>query len=292
MTTKQSWNMRLTERDVRILETIHAFDGMLAAYQIQQLFFCSARTTRERLWKLSRNGYLALPDRRQRAAIPHLIYWLTAQGAEKVAELEGCSLKEFKWRREPRWSQVSHDIAVNDVRISFVKALEGRADFQFGQWVNESEFRARPDTIEYRDADGRRTKRQMIPDGFIDVIRYDRQKEKWLHNRLLLEVDMRTEDNPRFGREKARPGVAYFESAAYKQRFGYSSGRWLIVTTGERRLRNMKQQTELEAERPDLFYFTTFAHVTPETVLTAPIWWQGGDEKPRALFKDADPGVV
>ncbi len=62
--------------------------------------------------------------------------------------------------------------------------------------------------------------------------------------RYLLEIDRSTEDNPRFLREKILPGLAYVKSQAYGERFGHRSGRWLVVTTGERRLANMLSQAE------------------------------------------------
>lgn len=89
--------------------------------------------------------------------------------------------------------------------------------------------------------------------------------------RYLLEIDRSTEDNPRFYREKILPGLSYLKTKAYKERFGHSSGRWLVVTTGERRLRNMLNQAR-RANTNGLFYFTTFDQVNLETILHPPIW--------------------
>src|SRR4051812_22840109 len=114
--------MYLTGRDKHILEAIHAHDGMLGAEQIRRLFFNSWRVTRERLSKLYQNGYIARPDRRQRAALSDMIYWLSEQGAEIVAGLRGQALDEFKWRKTPRWALVEHDLAVNTFRIDVNEA--------------------------------------------------------------------------------------------------------------------------------------------------------------------------
>ncbi len=89
--------------------------------------------------------------------------------------------------------------------------------------------------------------------------------------RYLLEIDRSTEDNPRFYREKILPGLAYLKSKAYEERFGHRSGRWLVVTTGERRLANMLRQAQ-HAQTNGLFYFTTFDKINPDTVLQSPIW--------------------
>lgn len=118
----------------------------------------------------------------------------------------------------------------------------------------------------------------MRPDGCF-VLRAGR-----VQARLLVEIDRGTEDNPRFARETVRPAVAYLRSDAYLRRFGSRSGRWLVVTTGARRMGNMKRQTELALGKDArLFYFTTFDRVTPETLLSAPIWHRGGDETAQAL---------
>jgi hypothetical protein len=50
--------MVFTERDGRILEHIHQYDGFLADYQVLELEFQGVRQTKMRLGKLFHNGYL------------------------------------------------------------------------------------------------------------------------------------------------------------------------------------------------------------------------------------------
>lgn len=274
--------MKLTERDSRMLEAVHAFDGVLGDYQIRRLFFTGERQARLRLSLLFQHGYLAKPSRMQRASSPCMVYWLARRGAAHVAGLHGQTLREFTYRRAPRWAQIAHDLGVNDFRLDVMDACAENEDVSLEQWIPEGEFWAHPDRVEYRLASGQKARRLVRPDGFF-VLRKGKH-----HSRLLLEIDCATEDNPRFAREKVRPGVAYLRSEAYKQRFGYQSGRWLVVTTSERRLRNMKRQTEIAVGRDaQVFLFTTAAKVTPQSVLTAPIWLRGGDERPSALLPNA-----
>jgi hypothetical protein len=284
--------MRLTERDLYIFEAIHAFDGMLGAQQIRRLryrdgkpLFKSWRTTRERLSKLYQNGYIDRPDRRQRAALIDMVYWLTERSAALVAGLHGQELDEFRWRRQPRWSMVEHDLAVNDFRLAIVEACGNVPGLELAEWQPAGEFWAYPDEVEYKDEQGKKTKRRIRPDSFFDILHLNGSDGKWYHNRMLLELDRATEDNPRFAREKVRPGVAYLRSQAYERRFGFKSGRWLVVTTGERRMLNMKRQTEATAGGDaGAFYFTMLDQVTPDSVLTEPIWYQGNVDEPVALF--------
>lgn len=275
--------MLLTERDERIMEAVHAFDGVLSDYQIRRLFFTGERQTRGRLSMLFQHGYLEKPSRAQRAALPCMVYWLGKRGATHVAGLHGLSLKEFPYRREPRWAQLAHDLAVNDFRLDVMEACKDKPDFNLEQWIPEGEFWAYPDRVEYRQANGQKARRLIRPDGFF-VIKHGRQ-----YSRLLLEIDCATEDNPRFAREKVLPGVAYLRSREYKQRFGFQSGRWLVITTGERRMRNLKQQTEIAAGKDaQVFLFTTADKVTRQSVLNDPIWLRGGDDKLSSLFPNSN----
>ena len=116
--------MRLTDRDRQILETIHAFDGVMSAPPLQRCFFTSWRQTRERLSLLWQNGYLGKPSRKARAALLYMIYWLGDRGAQIVADREGAEFARFEWVKEARWSQVEHDVAVGDFRLDVIEAVE------------------------------------------------------------------------------------------------------------------------------------------------------------------------
>jgi len=84
-------------------------------------------------------------------------------------------------------------------------------------------------------------------------------------------------------REKILPGLAYIRSKVYEERFGNRSGRWLVVTTGERRLRNMRRQAE-RGEAKGLFYFTTYDKITVSTLLFSPIWHRADRDEPMPLL--------
>ena len=277
---KRPPSMRFTPRDGRILEAIHAFDGILADYQIQRLFFTGRTQMQLRTRLLYQHGYLARPDRRKRAALPTMTYWLAERGASYLASLRGQTASEFAYRKQPRWSLIPHDLAINGFRIAVLEACQQHSALELAEWTPSSEFWAYPDTVEYIKANGKKGLRKVRPDGYF-IILVDGQPR-----RFLLELDRATEDNPRFAREKVLPGIAYLKSEVYARRFGHASGRWLVVTTGERRMRNMRAQTRLAARRDaNLFYFTTFQAVTSSTVLTSPIWHPGGDTAPVALLR-------
>ena len=257
-------SMRLTERDRRILEAVHAYDGVLSFSQLQRLFFTGKSQTEQRLKLLYQHGYLARLDKDQRRRFPEMVYWLDKKGAELVASQDGTPLPEFYWRKEPRWFQIEHDLEVTYFRLDLLEACSRDTHIHVETWIPESEFWAYPDQVTYSYQD-KKLHRHIRPDGFFMLNTGDHRI------RYLLEIDRSTEDNPRFFREKILPGMAYLKSEAYEKRFGHRSGRWLVVTTGERRLANMLSQAR-QAKVNGLFYFTTFDKITPETLLQSPIW--------------------
>ena len=283
--------LRLTSRDRRILETIHAFDGLISLEQIDRLFFSGRGGTwpRERMRQLFDHGYVNMPDEANAHRVPlgETIYFLDKPGAALVAGLRGEDIVHFSWRDEPRWSMIAHDLAVNDFRIDVMEAADLSPTITLHRWIPESVFWSDPDRIKYETRTGARRTRQMRPDGYFTLRRpapgHPGQVEEMA---FLLEIDMGTEDNPRFAREKVRPGVAYIGSQLYEERFGVNYGRCLVVTTGARRLKNMKAQTE-RAGGAGLFYFTTFDDVASHTVLTAPIWHLAGREEPVSILPNA-----
>ena len=251
-------------RDRHILEAVHAYDGMLGFSQIQRLFFSGKSQAEERLKLLYQHGYLNRPERDQRRRLPEMVYWLARRGAELVASLTSTTLSEMGWRQEPRWFQVEHDLAVNDFRLNLLEACQKSSEINLETWVPESEFWAYPDTITYTFS-GHAIKRRIRPDGFF-LLSTARHRMRYL-----LEIDRSTEDNPRFLREKILPGLAYLQSQAYADRFGHRSGRWLVVTTSERRLHNMLLQAK-RASAQGLFYFTTYDQINVSSLLQSPIW--------------------
>ena len=269
-------SMRLTQRDIRLLEAIHAYDGMLGFSQIMRLFFTGKSQTEHRLKLLYQHRYLNRPDRDQRRRIPEMIYWLDKSGAEIVASLQGTSLGEFQWRRKPRWFQVEHDLAVNDFRLDILEACQKDPQIHLETWMPESEFWAYPDRVEYVHKDLRKS-RNIRPDGYFLL----ETPKNYL--RYLLEIDRSTEDNPRFLRDKILPGLAYLKTNAYEDRFGHRSGRWLVVTTTLKRMGNMLKQAK-RAKTKGLFYFTTYDQVRVDTILHSPIWHRADRDNPVPLL--------
>lgn len=291
--------MRFQSRDGEIIQAIYKYDGVLSRRQIKQLFWPSAsvKTMERRLTLLYHNGFLNIPnaDQRRINPIPEPVVWLGWRGilymvhemdleVEALSKINENQLRklekslrsiDLRWQREPRWSQLGHDIAVNDFRLAVEKAVHYWPSLSLEKWIPEGKFFTNMDTVTV----GKR-KKGVRPDGFFVLVDHMRQiNNSPAKARFLLELDNSTHPVTRFGRDKAIPGLAYIRSKAYKDRFGYNSGRWLVVCRSEQRLQNLKAQTEKVLGKPaSNFLFTTLDQASPMHVLNRPIWLRGGSE--------------
>jgi hypothetical protein len=267
---------------------------MMSLKQLWQLHFpdCSSDVQpRKRLRDLCNNGYLTMPDAEEGmrwVPIGETVYWLDTEGAKVLAGLQGVDYEEFGWRQVGRWSKIAHDLAVNDFHLSIAQVCERDPELELLNWVTEGAFLRDKDSVTITNRDGSTRKRFMQPDGWFQVRKPSKRYEgKWANYAYLVEIDMGTETTTRFGRDKVPSGIAYLKSEAYLQRFGLSYGRFVVVTSSEERLQNMKVQTErLGGEK--LFYFTTFEQIQAQNALQKPIWWLAGSKSKNLLIPPND----
>ncbi|BBB48040.1 replication-relaxation family protein [Pelolinea submarina] len=306
--------MRFQDRDGEILQAIMDYGGLLAKRQLKELFWAdkSQRAMEKRLAKLFHNGLITWPDRNawRSKPLPEPILWLNWKGILWLAGQAGISipapanqgenqmrllenrLREagFRWLREPRWMQLEHDLAIVDFRLAVEKSLRVLPHLALEEWIHERVLHCNMDVVEYetKDREGRLhlVKKGVCPDSYFVITDQRRQIDgSPARARFLFELDNSTHDNPSFGREKTVPGAVYIKSTVFKNRFGYNSGRWLVVTTGLVRMKNLLTQTRQSVGAgARLFLFTTVDQVREQNVLTSPIWHQADHEQPIALF--------
>jgi hypothetical protein len=308
--------MRFQDRDGLILHAIQDYGGVIAKRQIHDLFWMgkSKRAMQNRLSKLYANKYINRPSLKQRKLnpIPEPIIWLGWKGVLYLAnaanlkvdqpktinenQLRSLELslrrKGLRWLREPRWTQLNHDLTTIDIRLKIGFDLQALNYLKMECWINETDFRSNYDriTFSYKDRKGRllHKKRGVIPDGYYCLL--DKKRDtKGLPAKahFLLEVDMATHDNPSFGIEKAAAGAAYIKSAEYKNRFGSNTGRWLIITTSDIRMGNLIQQTQEKAGKNNsLFFFMTFSEFFTKNVFLEPIWSVCGENRKQKLLAE------
>lgn len=307
--------IRFQPRDGAILQALFTYDGVLARRHIKAMFWpnASKQAMERRLAILHQHAYLNWPDEAQRRTkpLPEPVVWLDWKGILYLAGQAGISIESPKksnenqmrlldrklrklgihWQREPRWSQLAHDLAVVDFRLAVERAVASKPSLEMESWIPEGNFLCQTDVVEfsYTDKDGKvkHGKKGVRPDGYFVLLDRERQaKGLPARARFLLELDFATHPLSRFAAHKLAAGFAYIHSQAYKARFGTNAGRWLVVCTGEWRKAHLKKLAEATLNlNACVFYFTTIDQIRSETVLTAPIWYQCGSEVAQPLLE-------
>lgn len=268
--------MRLTGRDVDIIEAVHLY-RILRQDQIQMLFFNTKNAAQRALARLYDHAFL------ERKFLPVLygrsptLYVLDKRGADLLRSERGYEdLVWYSTNKDLKTDFIEHTAALNDFRLSVVVSarLQG---LELITWASESQLKADYDRV--RIAHLRRSV-SVIPDGYF-VLATPHGKAHFF-----VEVDRGTETLQRF-KQKVRAYVAYHESGGYEQRYGTQSLRILTVVIGEGRLSNLKmatQQVTEEMRGRRRFWFALASDLTSETVLTEPVWYIAGEDTPRVLI--------
>ena len=204
---------------------------------------------------------------------------------------------DVRWVRQPQSpAKLEHHFWALDFKLRMQKCADQLPSITM-HWLNESAFRSpKMDKVEYRvsDQNGRLVEKErgVCPDSFCwiqDSDRANKRGELYTLN-LLIEIDMSTHPvSSRFAINKAAPYAAYIGSPTYKERFGVSTGEWLIITTGAKRMQHLIQTTQATVhDLARFFLFTTFDQFN-KNLLTDPIWLRPrprGQPKRWALLVD------
>lgn len=208
-------------------------------------------------------------------------YFLDKKGAELIAQLRGCELSELDWNPKDHLAGhtfLDHLLATNDVRVAIALACQ-RHGYTIERWLDEKTLKSdqMKDTVILVSSRGARQKASVVPDGYFllhtGAYRYHQ----------FLEIDRATvtgksrDWGKRTWARKVAAYLEYYRSGKYQERYQTKNMRILTVTTGGTRLANLKAVTE-EAGGKARFWFTTFDQISPETVLTEPIWQVAGKE--------------
>lgn len=283
-------------RDLEILQAIWTARYMTTP-QIQALFwretkggqFGALKASQRRLRQLTQAGLLRRieqPVRRGEGPRP-FIYTLDRLGAQVLSQELGIEPDEADWKpksAEENYPFLQHLLATNDFRIALTLACAQYA-FTLETWLDEKLLKSEEMrdyvTVRVGNAEQRIA---VVPDGFFVLLAGQRRA------RCCVEIDRGmvtvspTLAEQRGWTQKVRAYLEYHASGSYTRRY-QSHNLWVLtVTTGERRLLNMKQATE--AVGGDFrFWFTTFDQITPAQVLTEPIWYQAGNDARHALLE-------
>ncbi len=270
--------MRLTERDIAIVEAVYTYRA-LTTEQIARLFFTPSAHSQclLRLKLLFHHSFLKRGEQPQTMTEGRkpLVYWLDQKGAELLAMQQECEVTELDWHPKQhlvKYLYLDHLLATNDVRIAFTLAATAQG-ITLETWLDDKTLKRNHanDKVTLTGPQGGVEQAAVVPDGYFVLETAEHRYQQFL------EVDRRTitgQASTLGAHDWARKiatYLAYIRSGKYEARYGTMKGRILTVTTGEKRLANLKAITERTGGK-SRFWFTTFAQATPDAILTAPIW--------------------
>lgn len=298
ITSAKPPQLRLTLRDVAILEDLYTSRYMTAP-QIQALHWRENRGGQFGQLKACQHRLRLMHDaglvRRIEPFIHYtegkkpLIYAINKAGAQVLTNELGIDPTTIDYKPqsgEENYPFLQHLLDTTELRIAFTVATEA-AGLQLELWRNERELKSEgmSDVIVLTDPEGKKHKAAVVPDAVVCLNRAGKRAI------FLLEIDRRTVTvdptkwEKRGWARKVRTYTAYFESEAYKQRYGEHIAQVLTVTTGETRLTHLKEATEA-AQGGKRFWFATFEAATkPEQLLTEAIWVRAGMDGLHALIR-------
>jgi len=271
--------MRLMARDLEILSAVHDF-RIVRGGQLQALFFGSQSTASYRLSRLYQHGFLDrhfLPTLGGMASSPAL-YTLGRRGVDVLRRALDGDPKQI--RKPPNHRELSplfleHLLQINHFRVAVTVAARNLG-YTLEKWLDDFQLKASYDQVIIEAPNRRRREVSLIPDGYF-VLHAPQGRACFF-----LEMDRGTMTRGRF-RDKVLAYQAYIASGQYEKRYGTRSLRVLTVTSGPKRLENLKAEAE-EARGGRVFWFTTSDLVTDKTVLMGAIWQITGSNELASLI--------
>ena len=269
--------MRETDRDRHIVQLVYQY-RILSQAQLQRLLRRSRSTVQQALVRLYHHRYL------ERVFLPvayggssPTLYILDQRGMEL---LRGLGIEDFTGVPDKTLSGMflEHTLAMNDFRINVTEACE-RLGWRVQLWRTENEIKADYDRVLVRTA-SRVDKVPVVPDSYFIIEVPGRGV-----SHFFLELDRGKMDLKRF-RTKVLGYVQYYKTGGYQQRFGAKGFRVLTVvdTLTQARADHLAKDAERVSGVGRRFWYAHLPALTPDGVLTQPVWQVPGDKSPAALF--------
>lgn len=135
-------SIRLTERDIAILQAIYSY-RWLTTEQIGRLFFPSLHRAYERMEALYHNGYVdrVFPGENIHQMNAAMLYILDKRGAEVLSEYLKQKVERDEQAHKVKPMFLEHAMAINDVRIAVSLACQKTGRILL-DWQTESELKA------------------------------------------------------------------------------------------------------------------------------------------------------
>jgi hypothetical protein len=211
------------------------------------------------------------------------VYALGPLGVHIVAEVLGLLEAEMEdaqpHSRERSPSYLAHYLAVQDFRIALLGACQVQG-VTVSTWMDERELRSDPDRVSLKKPDGDSKEVALIPDAFYELHTAKGTLHFFLEWDNANDVIQPSRWERRGIRRKIEAYQALLASDRLQARYGAKSARITLVTTSAVRLAHMKDVSEALGAGED-FWFAYAGDVTPEALLTTPIWFIAGQGDER-----------
>jgi Replication-relaxation len=261
----------MTQRDLNIIWMVYEYEGC-AVEHVRQLFF---QGTRDRSIPCYRRlSYLVKQQYLRSLLLPALHKHFLTPGTKArfvlSRLLKGSEMKRIRIA-SPLF--IVHKLALCDVRVALELATKASSVFLFTEWMNESELRRAPLTVEDPET---KKQTQLIPDAAFTLLSQATGRKA----NFYLEMDLATVSLKSI---RGRLG-------GYLLRQDLSPV--LFVVPDAKRQYAIAQVALEEAARlkvnPTTIWITTQESITPETVLAAP-WQVVGHATPVTFQGLAEP---
>ncbi len=167
---------------------------------------------------------------------------------------------------------IEHTLATVDIYLAFQKAIAKRDDVEMERWLPEAMCRHEWDI---RASEGGKWRTETFkPDGFIRI--GDRSGQFFDY---FIETDLGHTSSRQF-EGKLQTHQRYLESGLFRETYGGSAFKTLVITTGERRRQNLQELAH--QHHNSLFWFTTFEALKGFGALSA-IWCSSDNARSFAL---------
>jgi hypothetical protein len=262
-TPKPTAGLRLEERDEQLLCDLYLHRFMTRG-QLETLYFTSTVRCNARLRQLFDYGFVkryylpAAPYGAQaiysigKNAVPLIASRLEAEADEVARQQRGTRTPTF----------IEHTLAVVDIWLALRQACAQSSGVTIERWLPEMLCRHEYQIRE--KGSGQWRKEAFKPDAFVRLA-YNSQ---YFH--YFIEVDLGHTSSRQF-LGKLQTHQRYLESGLFKQIYAGSEFHTLVITTGQRRMRNLSALVEKHDN--SLFWFSTFAQIEESGALGA-IWHQ------------------
>jgi hypothetical protein len=274
-TPRATAGLRLEERDEQLLCDLYQHRFM-ARGQLEALYFTSTVRCNARLRQLFDYSFV---KRYYLPAAPYgaqAIYSIGKNAVPLVArrlEVEADEVaRQQRGTRTPTF--IEHTLEVVNIWLCFRAACAQRQDVKIERWLPEILCRHEYDiTVNSGSHSGRWRKEAFKPDAFVRLASQGR-----FHN-FFVEVDLGHTSSRQFI-GKLLTHQRYLESGLFQEIYGGDEFHTLVITTGPRRLRNLRAL--VEQQNSHLFWLTTFEDARTAGLFGS-IWHRGGIRQ-GALF--------